>query len=41
LIDVLVADAVLSKGIEFSRAGVPNDSPLLVEAIRSAVHTVL
>jgi protoheme ferro-lyase len=41
VIDVLAADAALSKGVEFSRASVPNDSPLMIEALRAAVHAVL
>jgi protoheme ferro-lyase len=41
LIDVLAADSVLSRGFEFSRAAVPNDSPILAEALRLAVRTVL
>jgi protoheme ferro-lyase len=41
LIDVLAADSALSRDIEFSRAAVPNDSPIIVDALRLAVRTVL
>jgi protoheme ferro-lyase len=41
IIDVLAADAALSREVEFSRARTPNDSPLMVDALRAAVHAVV
>lgn len=40
-LDILAADKVLSQEMEFARAGVANDDPLLIEAIESAVKDVL
>ncbi|MDO8915732.1 MAG: ferrochelatase [Coriobacteriia bacterium] len=40
-LDILAADRALSQGIEFARAPVANDDPLLIEAIETAVRSVL
>jgi protoheme ferro-lyase len=44
LMDVLAADIALVRDVEFSRARVPNDDPLLIDAldavVKSAIHAV-
>jgi protoheme ferro-lyase len=40
-LDILAADKVLDQEMEFERAGVANDSELLIEALESAVRAVL
>lgn len=40
-LDVLAADKVLGAGLEFVRAGVPNDSPKMITALAEAVRRVL
>jgi protoheme ferro-lyase len=41
LIDVLAADAALSRGVEFVRSRVPNDDDLLITALAMAVNAVV
>lgn len=40
-LDILAADKVLGQDMEFARARVANDDPLLIEALGSAVEDVL
>jgi protoheme ferro-lyase len=41
LMDVLAADVALARDVEFSRARVPNDDSLLIEALDAAVRAVM